>query len=132
MFLSDRSDLDRFAPDRFAPGRFAPSRFALVRSAFDGARGQSLSAPAVPAVSGREDLARLRYANNPLLVARMHGDAHHRRLRLDPVIETLPGLADVITAEDPAVAAAEGRAQGGVQHIRIMRRDPQIAAVGQQ
>src|SRR6516225_8902947 len=94
-------------------------------------RGQSLPAPAVPAVSGREDLARLRYANNLLRVARMHGDAHHRRLRLDPVIEALPGLADVITAEDPAVAAAEGRAQGGVQHIRIMRRDPQIAAVGQ-
>ena len=101
------------------------------RVAVAGARGKSLPAPAVPAVSGREDLACLRYANNLLRVARMHGDAHHRRLRLDPVIEALPGLADVITAEDPAVAAAESRAQGGVQHIRIMRRDPQIAAVGQ-
>ena len=30
-----------------------------------------------------------------------------------------------------AIAAAEGRAQGGVQHVRIMRRDPQIAAIGQ-
>jgi len=49
----------------------------------------------------------------------MHGDAHHRRLRLDPVIEAPPGLADVITAEDPAVAAAEGVAQNGVQHIRL-------------
>src|SRR5262249_9787402 len=39
----------------------------------------------------REDLARLRYANNLLRVARIHGDAHHRRLRLDPVIEALPG-----------------------------------------
>jgi hypothetical protein len=93
------------------------------RVAIAGARGQSLPAPAVPAVSGREDLARLRYANNLLRVARMHGDAHHRRLRLDPAIEALPGLADVITAEDPAIAAAEGGAQGGVQHIWIMRRD---------
>ena len=31
----------------------------------------------------------------------MHGDAHHRRLRLDPVIEALPGLPDVITAKIP-------------------------------
>src|SRR6516225_12220301 len=87
----------------------AGDRVAVAR-----ARGQSLPAPAVPAGSGPEDLARLRYANNLLWVARMHGDAHHRRLRLDPVIEALPGLADVITAEDPTVAAAEGRAQGGV------------------
>src|SRR5215472_13489223 len=61
----------------------------------------------------------------------MHGDAHHRRLRLDPVIEALPGLADVITAEDPAVAAAECRAESGIKHLRIMRRGPQIAAIGQ-
>src|SRR5262249_26558485 len=83
---------------------------AGARVAVAGARGQSLPAPAVPAVSGGEDLARLRHANNLLRVARMHGDAHHRRLRLDPVIEALPGLADVITAEDPAVAPPEGRA----------------------
>src|SRR5215472_2159642 len=83
------------------------------RVAVAGACGQSLSAPAVPAVSGREDLARFRYANYLLRVARMHGDAHHRRLRFDSVIEALPGLADVITAEEPAVAAAEGRTQGG-------------------
>jgi hypothetical protein len=62
----------------------------------------------------------------------MHGDAHHRRLGLDPAVEALPGFADVVAAEDPAVAAAaEGWAQSGIKHLRIMRGDPQIAAIGQ-
>ena len=101
------------------------------RVAVASARGQSLLAPAFPAVSGREDLTCLRHANNLLRVARMHGDAHHRRLGLDPAVEALPSFADVVAAEDPAVGAAEGRAQSGIKHLRIMRRDPQIAAIGQ-
>ena len=59
----------------------------------------------------------------------MRRDAHHRVVRLDAMVEALPGLADIVAAIDRAVGAAEGWAQRRIEHLRVVRRHAQIAAV---
>src|SRR5438067_12653120 len=59
----------------------------------------------------------------------MRRDAHHRVVRLDAVVEALPGLADIVAAIDRAVGAADGWAQRRIEHLRVVRRYAQIAAI---
>src|SRR5207253_3206859 len=68
--------------------------------------GQSGLVPAAASVLGPEHLAETGDAVDLVRVARMHCDAHHRRLGLDAVVEALPGLTDVIGPVDRPVGAA--------------------------
>src|SRR5258708_9573339 len=88
-------------------------------------------APRAAAVLGAEDLTGAADAVDALGVGRVQRDGHHRRLRLDAVVEARPRLADVVAAVERAVLAAGGGAEACVQHTRILRADADVAAVRQ-
>src|SRR5439155_12109184 len=92
---------------------------------------QAMLAPRAPAVLGAEHLARAADAIDAVGVGRVRRDGHHRRLRLDAVVEALPRLADVVAAVERAVLAARGGAEARVQHARVLRADADVAAVRQ-
>ena len=62
-------------------------------------------------------------------VAVMQADRHHRAVRLH-LVEALPGLADVLAAVERAVLRRGGDAQAGVERVRLLRRNLDVAAVG--
>src|SRR5436305_4874725 len=95
------------------------------------ALGQPALGPGLATVGGAEHLADARDREDLVRVFRMRHDAHHRRLGLDAVIEALPGLADIVAAIDRAVGAARRRAQRRIHHLRVERRGPDVAAIGQ-
>src|SRR5712672_2160984 len=99
------------------------------RVAIADALRQALLGPALAAILHPEDLAGFGEAVNLPLIARIDRDAHHRRLGLDAVVEPLPALADILALVDRAVGAAEGRAQRGVQYLRVVWRGAQVAAI---
>src|SRR5262249_41357604 len=92
--------------------------------------GQPGFAPAAAAVLRPEDLAEPRHAVDLIGVARMDRHPHHCRLRLDSMVEALPGLANVVGALDRTVSPSRSRAKAGVHGLVIMRRNPDIATVG--
>src|SRR6516164_115021 len=96
-----------------------------------GAFRQPVLVPGAAAVLRAEDLPEARDAVNLVRVARMDRHRHHRRLGLDPVIEALPGLADILAAIDRTVGAARRRAEAGIHDLGVMRRDADVATVGQ-
>src|SRR5271166_4134308 len=96
-----------------------------------GALRQPGLAPGAAAILRSEDLAEAGDAVDLVGVARMNRHAHHCRLGLDPVVEALPGLADIVAAIDRSVGAARRRAEAGVENFGIVRRDADIAAIGQ-
>src|SRR5438270_5577568 len=92
---------------------------------------QAMLAPRAPAVLGAEHLARAADAVDAVGVGRVQRDGHHRRFRLDAVVEALPRLADVVAAVERAVLAAGGGAEARVQDTRVLRADADVAAVRQ-
>src|SRR5260370_36630963 len=90
---------------------------------------QAMLAPRAAAVLGAEHLTGAADAVDAVGVGRVQRDGHHRRLRLDAVIEALPRLADVVAAVERAVLAARGGAEARVQHARILRADTDVAAL---
>src|SRR5256885_13932027 len=92
---------------------------------------QAMLAPRAPAVLGAEHLARAADAIDAVGVGRVQRDGHHRRLRLDAVVEARPRLADVVAAVERAVLAARGGAEAREQHAWVLRADADVAAVRQ-
>jgi len=92
---------------------------------------QPVLAPSAAAILGAEQLTEARDAVDLIRVARMHHHRHHRCLGLDPMVEALPGLADIVAAVDRPVGAARRRAEGGIHDLGVVRRDADVAAVGQ-
>src|SRR5437868_2123050 len=88
-------------------------------------------APRAAAVLGAEDLTGAADAVDAVGVGRVQRDGHHRRFRLDAVVEALPRLADVVAAVERAVLAAGGGAEARVQDTRVLRADADVAAVRQ-
>src|SRR5262249_39680233 len=92
---------------------------------------QAVFAPALAAVLGAEYLTNARDGKDLVRVFRVQRDAHHRRIRLDAVVETLPGRADIVAAVDGAVGATGSGAQRRIHDLRVERRSADVAAVGQ-
>src|SRR5205085_11828723 len=95
--------------------RYAPPALRLTHSSAAGDRvaiadtlRQPRLAPALAAVTCPEHLPRFRYGIDLRRIARMRRDAHHRVVRLDAVVKTLPAPADIVALVERAVGAAEG------------------------
>src|SRR5690348_8687150 len=99
------------------------------RVAIADALRQSRLAPALAGVARAEHLSRFRHGINLRRIARMRRHAHHRVVRLDAAVETLPAPADILALIDRAVGATERRRERRIQHLRVVRRNAQIAAI---
>src|SRR5713226_9659456 len=102
------------------PGSAGDSR-ACERVDVAAARGQLVLIPGVSAVIGPEDLTEARNAIDLIGIARMQRHGHHGGLCFHGMIEALPGLAQVLSAEDGTVLAPRRGAHAYVHHARILR-----------
>src|SRR5258705_7605218 len=93
------------------------------------ALGELVLAPGAAAIEGAEDLSVPRDAVHLVGAPRIQGHRHHGAVRLDAVVEARPGLSDVAAHVEGAVLAPGGRTEAGVEHPRILRRYPDVAAV---
>src|SRR6516164_2522631 len=79
---------------------------------------QASLAPRLATILCPEHLAKARDAVDLVGIARMHCNAHHRRLGFDAVVEAFPSLADILAAVDRPVGAARRRAEAGIHDLR--------------
>src|SRR3954468_20427062 len=117
-------------PRQFSNAMIFPSPAGDAVDALAGARHRVL-APALAAVLGAEHLRLTRGVEHHIGIVRMEVDRHHGALRLDPMIEALPGGARVGAAADRAGIALGRHAQAGIERRRILRRDADVSAIGQ-
>src|SRR6202022_4727096 len=87
-------------------------------------------APSFAAVLSAEHLAIARREVDLLGVAVMQADRHQRAVRRH-LVETLPALTEVLAAVERAVFRCGRDAQTSIERVRILRRNLDIAPVGE-